>query len=238
MSRENPYRFSTKLTVDSIDIILYEYRPYKPSTGTWLTRDPIGEKGGRNLYGFLFNNPMKYIDTDGRIAIADDLVIGGVLIAGGISAWLSTPQGQQWLQETGYSISQAASYIADIVSNAAGKCLCKNRHPSWITCPPNATDNPSEATEKMAPSYPGFNGPFVSYCRYDGPATNCPGDAPGERYYCMVAYWSSLTGRVSMMQYSVNCCGCCRRFISSKSCLDLHLSGGEGQKPPTHEGDK
>jgi len=69
MSGENPFRFSTKRTVDSIDIILYEYRPYKPSTGTWLTRDPIGEKGGRNLYEFVGNAPLIKIDRLGLYCV-------------------------------------------------------------------------------------------------------------------------------------------------------------------------
>jgi len=62
MSKIDPFRFSTKRTVDSIDIILYEYRAYKPSAGTWLTREPIGEKGGRNLYEFVNNNPLNLND--------------------------------------------------------------------------------------------------------------------------------------------------------------------------------
>lgn len=39
---------------------------YNPSTGRWLSRDPIGEQGGRNLYGFVRNDPVQFVDTDGR----------------------------------------------------------------------------------------------------------------------------------------------------------------------------
>jgi hypothetical protein len=45
--------------------VLYEYRAYSPSTGRWLNRDPIGELGGRNLYGFVYNNPIRRIDRLG-----------------------------------------------------------------------------------------------------------------------------------------------------------------------------
>lgn len=31
----------------------------------WPSRDPIEEQGGVNLYGFVFNNPLFYIDPDG-----------------------------------------------------------------------------------------------------------------------------------------------------------------------------
>lgn len=38
---------------------------YNPSTGSWLSRDPIEEEGGLNLYGFCLNNPINYIDDTG-----------------------------------------------------------------------------------------------------------------------------------------------------------------------------
>ena len=65
ISRENPYRFSTKRTVDSIDIILYEYRAYSPSLGRWLSRDLIGENGGVNLYGFVGGDAIDNFDAFG-----------------------------------------------------------------------------------------------------------------------------------------------------------------------------
>jgi len=39
---------------------------YKPSTGTWPNRDPIGEAGGANLYGFVQNRPINTIDYLGN----------------------------------------------------------------------------------------------------------------------------------------------------------------------------
>lgn len=44
MARENAFRFSTKRTDDTTGIVLYEYRPYQPPTGLWLSRDPIAER--------------------------------------------------------------------------------------------------------------------------------------------------------------------------------------------------
>jgi uncharacterized protein RhaS with RHS repeats len=35
---------------------------YDPSTGRWFGRDPIQEKGGLNLYGFVGNTPVSSID--------------------------------------------------------------------------------------------------------------------------------------------------------------------------------
>jgi uncharacterized protein RhaS with RHS repeats len=44
----------------------YTYRWYDPLTGRWPSRDPIEERGGLNLYGFVGNSPMILVDIDGR----------------------------------------------------------------------------------------------------------------------------------------------------------------------------
>src|SRR5262245_29306872 len=38
---------------------------YNPSTGRWLSRDPIGEAGGLNLHGFVRNDPLRWVDILG-----------------------------------------------------------------------------------------------------------------------------------------------------------------------------
>ena len=63
-----PLRFSTKFQDDETDLLYYGYRYYNASSGRWLSRDPLGEKGGLNLYGFVYNNPPNLVDKDGRIA--------------------------------------------------------------------------------------------------------------------------------------------------------------------------
>ena len=47
------------------------HRYSNPSTGRWLSRDPIGEKGGLNLYCFVNNSPATRFDPDGRITFSD-----------------------------------------------------------------------------------------------------------------------------------------------------------------------
>lgn len=50
---ENPFRFSTKYFDAETGLYYYGYRYFEPVTGTWLSRDPLGESGGLNLYGFV-----------------------------------------------------------------------------------------------------------------------------------------------------------------------------------------
>lgn len=40
-------------------------RWYSPNTGRWFSRDPIGERGGNNLYGFNANSPLSRVDALG-----------------------------------------------------------------------------------------------------------------------------------------------------------------------------
>ena len=48
----------------------YGYRYYEPVAGRWMSRDPIGERGGANLYGFLANSPLAGGDMLGLSAVA------------------------------------------------------------------------------------------------------------------------------------------------------------------------
>ena len=61
----NPFRFSTKYTDADTTLLYYGYRFYAPTLGRWLTRDPLGEAGGVNVYGFLSNTPINTIDVLG-----------------------------------------------------------------------------------------------------------------------------------------------------------------------------
>ena len=65
MAKANPFRWSTQYQDDETDLVMYLARPYSPSTGRWLSRDPIQEQGGLNLYGFVGNNPISRFDVLG-----------------------------------------------------------------------------------------------------------------------------------------------------------------------------
>jgi RHS repeat-associated protein len=45
------------------------YRAYSPALGRWLSRDPVGERAGVNLYAYVGNNPSNAIDPLGLIDI-------------------------------------------------------------------------------------------------------------------------------------------------------------------------
>ena len=62
-----PFHFSTKFTDPESGLNYYGYRFYDARDGRWLSRDPIGEQGGVNLYGMVGNGPVNRMDVLGRI---------------------------------------------------------------------------------------------------------------------------------------------------------------------------
>jgi RHS repeat-associated protein len=46
---------------------LTTFRAYSPSLGRWINRDPIGERGGVTLYGYVDNSPVDYLDPSGLL---------------------------------------------------------------------------------------------------------------------------------------------------------------------------
>ena len=65
VAKVNPFMFSTKFYDWETGLYYYGYRFYNPSTGRWLSRDPIGECGGKNLYLLGFNHPTYGVDPLG-----------------------------------------------------------------------------------------------------------------------------------------------------------------------------
>jgi RHS repeat-associated protein len=57
-------------------VFFYGFRYYQPTTGRWLSRDPIGEVGGVNLYGFVGNDGVNKLDYLGLAKRSVELDVG------------------------------------------------------------------------------------------------------------------------------------------------------------------
>jgi len=72
---ENPWRFSTKPVEEGTGWLYYGYRWYDAGMGRWPSRDPIGERGGINLYALVRNRPTNRVDFLGLACIKEIIVI-------------------------------------------------------------------------------------------------------------------------------------------------------------------
>jgi RHS repeat-associated protein len=61
----NLYRFSSKEWHGASGLVYYGYRFYAPEWQRWVNRDPIGEAGGANLFGYIYNKPLSLVDPRG-----------------------------------------------------------------------------------------------------------------------------------------------------------------------------
>lgn len=99
MARVNPFRFSTKCQDDETDLLYYGY--WYEKDGRWLSRDPIGERGGSNLYGMVGNNAVNSIDAFGL--------------------WISWPKGGQHGTLTRNSLNTALEGLTPPVNEKCRK---------------------------------------------------------------------------------------------------------------------
>lgn len=66
MAEENKFRFSSEYMDDEPGLVYYNYRHLNPLDGRWISRDPIEEEGGWNLFAFVKNNGIVFNDKKGE----------------------------------------------------------------------------------------------------------------------------------------------------------------------------
>ena len=61
-----PFGFSTKRTDAATGLVYFGSRFYAPHLGRWLTKAPLGEAGGLNLYAYVGKHFLHQKKNDSR----------------------------------------------------------------------------------------------------------------------------------------------------------------------------
>lgn len=109
------------------DLIFAEYRAYDTDLGRWLNRDPIGESGGINLYGYVSNDPTDRVDHLGEQGTAIGAAIGTLIEPGG-----------------GTIIGAGVGTVVTIIAGAAVYDRVHNATQCESKCPPCPAPPPPE----------------------------------------------------------------------------------------------
>lgn len=78
MAEANPIRFSTKYLDAETGLLYYTRRYYDVVNGRWSSKDPIGERGGINLYGMVGNDAVNLVDVLGLVDL-EKRSLGGAI---------------------------------------------------------------------------------------------------------------------------------------------------------------
>ena len=99
------------------ELYLLGQRWYDSSAGRFISRDPIGEEGGVNLYVYVGNNPLNYTDPIGNFCI-----------------WAGSSTKFEWIRVSPINIKEGWVKVDEIDFEDVGKCECiweKWRYKSW-----------------------------------------------------------------------------------------------------------
>jgi RHS repeat-associated protein len=80
--KDAPFGFTGHFVHSPSALLLAPYRAYSPDLARWMSEDPIRPANG-NLYPYVINNPVTYIDPHG-----DEAVLGAAVLGGTAPAWL------------------------------------------------------------------------------------------------------------------------------------------------------
>lgn len=100
LARDFPFRFSSEFTDQETGLVYYGHRYYNPRHGRWLSRDPIGEEGGLNLYGFVGNDPVNKWDYLGLFGTGMGIGMQS-FISQGLHPWTGRPLHPPELEDGG-----------------------------------------------------------------------------------------------------------------------------------------
>ncbi len=118
--------WETGTSTSALELLTFRY--YDPSTGRFLTRDPIGYKGGANSYEYCSDSPTGGSDPLGLFPVLDTILKAMAACAGVLEA-LNNPgddpcnSDYNLCLKVDYCIAEIFSAIAEAVSEELGPTI-------------------------------------------------------------------------------------------------------------------
>ncbi len=125
-------------TTTASGVHYYGYRYYNPDLGRWVNRDPIKERGGLNVYGFVGNNPLNKQDPTGLSSQPQE---------GGECNPCAKCTFQFFIRDDGSTVLKAKGVTQFLFGDPKGNCHILSR--KWFVCTwldDDLNDNEREGT--------------------------------------------------------------------------------------------
>jgi RHS repeat-associated protein len=120
-----PLRASSQYADEESGLNYNLFRYYDPVLGRYINRDPIGEAGGINLYGFCHNSPVGFVDPLGLSGSCDALGMAAVMGSSGNNSgdynWWS--DSSVWAAAGDGALQGGISYVKGIVVDVASAAV-------------------------------------------------------------------------------------------------------------------
>jgi len=119
---ENNYLFTGRDLDRDLGIYYYRNRWYDPSVGRFVTKDPIGVRGGINRYIYADNNPVNYTDPYGYLKLPAGVQRGIQIAIGviGIAVGIINP-GPGEIKGAGEAMGEEPTEVSQPVPPEAGE---------------------------------------------------------------------------------------------------------------------
>jgi RHS repeat-associated protein len=129
----NNFRLRGQYYDDETGLHYNYFRDYHPWTGRYIEPDPIGLRGGINMYAYCMNNPVNMVDPSGQFGPVG-VVIGG--LSGAFAGFVAGAQaGNIWAGvvggaaggivggAVGFIFPQVSPYVGGIVGGFVGGAI-------------------------------------------------------------------------------------------------------------------